>query len=465
MAEPARQLVPDGFDPEEIEEPVDEPQPDLDLVEQPEPDVYDIRPVIEKRQQQEAAQNQQPQTPSEAPPAQPTSENPELTARKQQKAQSEAERVKSGEQRLKKATNGTPEAAGSGTGKGSAANIAGAAMAGGNKEDRKERAKDAIKEQAKQEAKQYAKQIARQLAAQLKRAAVQFISKNPYAWAIIGIILLIIIIVVVIFVLFSFDGQGGKGPAQYPETALQQQQANFLLAISGDQIASDTAVKEVIDSELERYDRIIASANRFDPDLSAGAAAKKTEFDSKLTGILIEKAPERRKALRDQIRTEMQAFEATLPFGSWIAQLAEERVGQPNLQFCTITQKFGATATTACASFTSTVLYLAGVPNPIVPSVDEIWKNSALQIIVARPASASAGYYQANVGKLQRGDIIFWGDGACSPRGSKDFDHVGFYVGGDEAIDTSSSQEKVLKRPADKRDSCRVFNGARRYGR
>lgn len=381
--------------------------------------------------------------------------NERLERERKAKAQNEVERVKSGQQKIKKAT-GTPETAGK-TGD----NAAGGALGsvGGSPEDRKEAAKNI----AKEEAKQYAKRLAAQAGAAIKKWALEAVAAIGWPiWAIIGGVLIVVIIVVVIFVLFSFDGQGGKGPGEFPETALQQQQSNFLLAISGDKIAQDTAIKEVIDSELARYDRIKTNADTHSPELSAGIAAKKTELDSKLMAILVEQAVERRKILRDELQTGMNAFEATLPFGSWIVALAEERVGQPNLQFCSITD---AAAKVACASFTSTVMYLSGVPNPIEAGVDGIWRRPFYQTIADRPAVKSTDYYQQNVSKLRPGDIIFWGDGACSPEGSVLFDHVGFYIGNDEAIDTSSSEEKVLKRPAASRDDCRVFNGAKRYGR
>ncbi len=385
--------------------------------------------------------------------------NERLEQQKRAKAQSEVEKVKSGEQKLKKATS-TPTAGKSKFGEAAA----GAALSGGgDKEDRKERAKEALKEEAKQQAKQYAKQIARQAGATIKKAAVEAIAATSEFWVpALVIILIIIAIVAIIFVLFSFDGDGGKGPAQYPETALQRQHSNFLLAISGDKIASDVAVKEVIDSELERYDRIKTNADRFNPDLSTTIAAKKIELDGKLMGLLIEKSVDRRKVLRDQFQGEMRAFEATLPFGSWIAALAEERVGQPNLQFCSIT---GATAKVACASFTSTIMYLAGVPNAIVGNTTEVWNNSALKVVIDRSPAPTAGQYDP--AKLQPGDIIWWGNGSCSSvkYSGKLFDHVGFYVGNGMAIDTSSSRETVEKRSAPRRDSCRLFNGAKRYGR
>ncbi|MEX1051995.1 MAG: NlpC/P60 family protein [Patescibacteria group bacterium] len=502
MAEPARQLPDESIDPAADlndpdtayvngagpEEDLEDENPDPDALDQnPEQDnqpytkerheqnVNDIKDFFGKNEppdkasepnNEEAVNDKQtspgeesptpPEAPPVIPPPKPGEESsgeapkPESDSKNLEAATDAADKVKAGRGKFGKIINKAQQ--------GKRAVEAGKDI----KDNAKDYAKEVAKEEAKKAAKKYAKQLARQAGMAIKRAVVAFVADNPIAWAVIGIILLIIIIVVVIFVLFSFDGQGGKGPPQYPETALQKQQSNFLLAISGDKIASDTAVKEVIDAELARYDRVKTNADNFNPELTAGITAKKTELDTKLTGMLIEKVPERRKALRDQIQAEMAAFEATLPFGSWIAELAEKRVGQANLQFCSIT---GADAKVACASFTSTVLYLAGVPNPIVPSVDEIWRNSALQIVVDRPASASAAYYQANEAKLQPGDIIFWGNGACSPRGSVLFDHVGFYVGNGQAIDTSSSEEKVLKRSAASRDNCRVFNGARRYGR
>jgi len=495
MAEPARQL-PDDLDEELIDDPDVIDIRDQLAQEADDPDVIDIRdqlqnqdqPYTKERHEQnvndikeffgknepkeeakqpdkEGAKTDQPpatedakapppEAPPVTPPPKPGETEPAKTPADSQNveaASNAADKVKAGKGKFGQIMNKVQQ--------GKRAAEAGKDI----KENGKEYAKEVAKEEAKKAAKQYAKQIARQAGAAIKKAAVQLISKNPYFWAIVGgIILLIGIIVAVIFIIHALTGGGGKGPAQYPTTALQQQQATFLLAISDDEIAKDTIVKDVIDSELERYDRIITNTKEQSSNLTASAQAKKEEFAKKLDSILLEQDVKRRKQIRDDIRDQMTAFENTLPFGKWITKLATDRVGENNTSFCLITK---AAANVACASFTSTVLYLAGVPNAVVPSVDQVWRNSATQIVAPRPAGKSSNYYKDNLGKLRPGDIIFWGDGACSPKGSVLFDHVGFYVGNGQAVDTSSSEKIVKKRQADRRDSCRVFNGAKRYGR
>jgi|GEM_PF-3114516 len=303
-----------------------------------------------------------------------------------------------------------------------------------------------------------------QATAQALRAAakvgLQLLTKTPVGWIII-IILLVIIIIGAIFAIYGLGRDTGGGPPITPTSAQHVKQATLLSALSGDSIAKNEIVLEVVEAEKERYGRIKANADQLSPEFSEAIAAKQTEFGSRLDELVLEQDSSRRRELKNALETEMLAFENTLPFGKWIAKLAEERVGQPNVSFCTVT---GAGANVACASFVSTVLYLAGVPNAIVPLVDQIWHSPPLKTIVDRPSQKSASYYQENVGSLKAGDIIFWGDGACSPRGSVLFDHVGFYVGQDQAVDTSSSEKKVLKRSAESRGSCRVFNGAKRYG-
>jgi hypothetical protein len=494
MAEPARQL-PDDLDEELVNDPdvidirdqlaQDADDPDVidirdQLASQDQPytkerheqNVNDIKEFFGKNEPKEKTEdpNKQEEKPSQQPgegdvkPASP--EPPPVIPPPKAGESSEAAKPDTDNKNTESAANAAEKVK---AGKGKFGQIMNKAQQGKRaveagkdiKENSKEYAKEVAKEEAKKAAKQYAKQIARQAGAAIKKAAVQLATKNPWVLGALAIVLIVIIIVAVIFMLFSFNGSGGKGPGQYPETALQFQKANVALGLGGDDIGKDTVIKDVIDSQLARYDRMRSTASRFSPSLSSAIASQKVSLETKLKGMLAEKDLQRRKDLRDAIQKEMTAFEQTLPFGSWIAKLAEERVNQPNTQFCTIT---GADAKVACASFTSTVLYLAGVPNPIVGLVDDIWRNPDLKIVVARPVNKSGSYYASNVGKLKPGDIIFWGDGACSPAGSVLFDHVGFFVGNGQAIDTSSSQEKILKRPAADRGSCRVFNGAKRYG-
>jgi hypothetical protein len=339
-----------------------------------------------------------------------------------------------------------------------------AAAVGDIKENGVDYAKEIAKEKAKEAVKKAAKQAlnkAKQAAAKAVRQVATKLLANPYVLGAIGIILLVVIIIAVVFSFAGLGGQTGGGPAVAPSNDYQRSQATLLAALSGDTISQNKTVLKVQGDEKERYDRILKNAQAYNPTLADSITAKNQEFTAYWDQLLATNAKEARLEVLKKLRAEMAAFEATLPFGSWIAKLAEKSVGERTDTFCRITK---ADANVGCASFTSTILYDAGTPNPIVPAVDQIWRNTALRIIIDRPASKSSGYYQENVGKLKPGDIIFWGDGACSAGGSVLFDHVGFYVGDNQAVDTSSSAKMVMKRSAADRGSCRVFNGAKRYG-
>ena len=464
MAAPA--LLPEDFDPEEEDIELEEPEEVEEVIEydeEPEDqgEVIDARERFEElnkrreklKEQKEAKEQEQLRTDDSKKPPKQEPENPELKQKKDAKAQDAADRVKSGEKKFNKAAGEKATTQGEKAAAEQVGKVAGKEAAAAGRQGARQAARAAGKATAQ------ATKAATQAAA---KAVQAFIVDNPYAWAIIGIIVLVVVIVAVIFALFAFSGDSGNGPATYPSTALEEQRSNFLLALSGDKIAQDTVVKDVIESELERYDRIINNASRYNSSLTSQIQTKKAEFDTLLNSALAEQNSEVRLQILNDVESQMTTFDNTLPIGEWIAKIAEGKVGEPNLQFCSIT---GATAKVACASFTSTVMYLAGVPNAIVASVDEVWNSSSTRVIVPKAPTKSATYYQENSSKLQPGDIIFWGDGACSPKGSVIFDHVGFYLGNGKTADTSSSQEKVASRSADKIDSCRVFNGAKRYGK
>ncbi|MBI4948415.1 C40 family peptidase [Candidatus Berkelbacteria bacterium] len=324
--------------------------------------------------------------------------------------------------------------------------------------------RDNAKEKAQEKAKKEVAKIARQ---KIKQVIVQGLSKNPYVWGAIGIILLIILIIAIIFALYGLGGKAGKGPAIHPETAEQKEQATLLAALGGDKISNDKLVIDIINDEKERYQMIIDNAKKWSPQFSASATKKKDEFSAKLDLLLAEKDTKKRLEIKNELQDEMLKFEGTLPFGKWISEIAIGHKNVGSLNFCKIAKKATGVVvreTVACASFVSTVLWQAGVPNPIQASVDSIWKHSATRIVVDRPSTKSASYYKENELKLRAGDIIFWGNGACSPEGSVLFDHVGIYVGNGQAVDNSSSAKKILQRGAADRGSCRVFNGAKRYG-
>lgn len=460
----APQLLPEDFDVDELDEELEEPEEVEEEVEYEEPD--DDRSdrfdelkekgkekLKEKREQRKQAKEQK-KAESEKPPKQePKPDSPELKQKKLDNTKAQADKVKSGEQKLSKATGEKAAGQGGKAAAKTAGKAAGKEAAAAGKQGASAAAKAASKAAAQ------AVKVAAKAAAQAVRGAL--VATSEFWVPALIIILIVVVIIAFIFILFAYSGEGGKGPPIYPESGLQQQKSQFALALSGDQIAKDTVIKDVIESQLTRYDRIKNNTDSYDPSLSAGAATKRSEYETSLNSLLAEQDTEMRAVLLDAILADMAAYDKTLPFGKWITKLAKDRVGKPNLKFCGITD---APAALACASFTSTVLYLAGVPDAIQPSVDEIWKESIYETIVARQSPKSADTYDKYVSSLQPGDIIFWGDGKCSSGGSVLFDHVGFYIGDGRAIDTSSSAGKVLERSAAKRGDCRVFNGAKRYG-
>lgn len=312
-------------------------------------------------------------------------------------------------------------------------------------------------------AKKAAQQAAKAAGQAIKKIVLSLVEKNPYVWLAVGIILLVVIIVLLIVALFSFSGQGGKGYPQYPKTQAQQEQATLLAALSGDKIANDKVTKEVINDEKDRYQRIKANAAKYSPADSVAIEAKIKEFNPTLDTLLTTQAKTERLKIRDDLQKKMFEFEQTLPFGSWISQIALGHLKQGSLTFCVVT---GASANVACASFVSTVMWEAGVPNAIVPTTTQVWSNKSLQLIVDRPAAKSADTWSQNKDRLKPGDIIWWGDGTCSKTRyeGKLFDHVGIYVGDGEAVDNSSNKEQILKRGAESRSKCLLFNGAKRYG-
>ncbi|MEK7202012.1 MAG: CHAP domain-containing protein [Patescibacteria group bacterium] len=260
---------------------------------------------------------------------------------------------------------------------------------------------------------------------------------------------------------------GGKGSPQYPTTQAQTDQTTLVASIGGDFVLSGRKVTEkVLATEKERYDFVLKNVGATKPERVAEVRLKVKEILLTIESGINLSGEAKKKQLGEAI-SKIQALDSTLPFGEWIAKEAKDQVGQASGNFCTITKAGGRVA---CASFVSTVLQNAGIPNPIEAGVDGIWRRPFYKIVVSRPDIKSAGYYNQNKSKLQVGDIIFWGDGSCSKGGSVLFDHIGFYIGGDEAIDNSSGGKdgtpppQIRRRGAASRSSCIVFNGAKRYG-
>ncbi len=325
-------------------------------------------------------------------------------------------------------------------------------------EDIKAVAKEAVKQRAKQAAKDAAKRAAKAAGQALKKVVLQIATKNPIALAIIGIILVILIIVVILFVLFGLSGKdSGGGLPVYPSTQTQQEQATLLAALSGDAIANNKTVAEVIKDEKDRYGRIKANAQKYSNGDVAAIDQKIAEFTPLLDSLLSVADKAGKRAIQKDLMAKMLAFEGTLPFGQWITEIALTRVKDPNANFCKIT---GAGANVACASFTSTTLWDAGVPNAIVGTTTALWSNKSLRIVIDRAPTASNSRINESV--MRAGDVVWFGHG---DEGRKRyagalFDHVGIYIGKGEIVD-SSGDLVIKRRPL----TTHSFNGAKRYGK
>lgn len=317
----------------------------------------------------------------------------------------------------------------------------------------------AVKQVAKetaQAAKQVAKQAARATGAVIKKMAAGLIA-NPYILGALGILLLIIIVIVIVFSMFGFSRETGKGPAIYPNSTAQFQQATLLSALSGNKISNNKITKDVIDDEKSRYGRIKANAEKYSPDLIDSVAKKITEFTPLLDSLLATGDRAQREKIRDETEKSMFEFEKTLPFGKWIVEIAKTHVGEPTQDFCRIT---GASGKLACASFSSSTLWEAGVPNAIVSNTTALWSNKSLRTVIDRADTASNSRINENV--MKPGDVVWFGNGnkAQSRYAGALFDHVGIYIGDGQIIDSSSTTQKIMKRKL----TTHAFNGAKRYG-
>jgi len=281
--------------------------------------------------------------------------------------------------------------------------------------------------------------------------------EKGWRW-VVGIAGALILILAVVFGLL-----GGRGAPKYPTTPGEIGQTAIASALSGSPIYDSNVTQASADFDKKRY--AIVQKN---VDSDSSVSGRSAEVKVKIKEILdledqaVALHGDAKKTMVTLINSKTAGLDNSLPFGNWIARYALSQVNQPSQEYCQITH---AASSIACASFVTTALENAGAKIPINAAVDNVWRMKALRTIVDRPASRSEGYYSANKSHLQPGDIIFWGDGSCSAGGSVLFDHIGFYVGGDQAVDNSSSAHAIKKRQAAKRDNtCRFFNGAKRYG-
>jgi uncharacterized integral membrane protein len=420
---------------EEFDDTPEELVGQLNEQEESEPDLQQVWDEIRQRRSTES--------PTKTDPIEATKRQ-ELHQKELERSQQIADKVKTGKQVAQKTvTKGSEQAA-------TNAVKEQAVKAG-------ERSARAAARAAGEATKKAAKQAGKAIGQAIKKLVTQLLAKNPYVWLAVGIILLVIIIILIVVALASFSSNSGKGPARYPTSVSQQEQATLLSALSGDKIANDKTVKEVVEDEKDRYQRIKGNAQKHSADKVAAIDAKIVEFTPILDSLLKTSNKVERIKIRDDLQKKMLEFEGTLPFGTWIVANAKTHVGEPTGNFCRIT---GAPDKLACASFSSTTLWESGVPNAIVGTTTALWNNKVLRLVIDRAETASNE--RINEGVMRPGDIVWFGNGSRAQRryAGALFDHVGIYIGNGKIIDSSSQTTTIKERPL----TTHKFNGAKRYG-
>lgn len=376
---------------------------------------------------------------------------------KKQKVEEVKTRLKSGVQKLTKSP-ATPGAAGQLGAKGSKSTATGTG-------------RRAVAEGAKK-AGQAIAQGAKQVGKQLLAAGEKFVAANPEIWIPIGIILVIILIIGLVIAIFAFSRSSGGGPPNYPSTQVEKSQAGLLAAFSGDKLMQFSIVKDVVESETKRYEKI-AQLMQTNPGGAAittsSADVQKVQADLDQVKKLIT-AQDRAGttlALKSAIDNEKKV-EAGLPFGAWIATIAKG-FADPSSQYHQDTQvchivniKYTEinNGRRGCALIVSVALNLAAVPQDYVLATQTVWDNPIYSTVVARPAALNRDLAKNSLATLKPGDIVWWGNGSSNNNGSL-FNHIGIYIGNDQAVNNSSSKASVVITPLDRSDT--IFNGAKRY--
>lgn len=389
----------------------------------------------------------------EQPEERPGGVQPGLDELKRQKLEEIKTRLKGGEQKLSgPATKVEPKPAAATIEK--ATDTRGRARAAGQ----------AIKEGGK---------VAGQVLKQAGRVAVGFLKRNPVILGIVGVILLIFIIIAVIVSFYALSKQSGNASPNRPTTQVQKSQAGLLAAFAGDKLQQFKIVSAVVTSEQKRYETIATLMKTNPGGASIGATTAdldKVQADLKQVAVSI-KAQDRATAtlqLKNAI-TDEKATEAKLPFGTWIANIAlgfadANSPYHQDAQICQIADVSMATINNGrrgCGLAVSVILNKAGVPQSVVTTTQELWDNGAYSIVVPRPSALDHALAKNSLPNLKPGDIVWWGNGGGANYGGALFDHVGIYVGDDNAIANSSSSAAVKETTVDRTD--KIFNGAKRY--
>lgn len=266
----------------------------------------------------------------------------------------------------------------------------------------------------------------------------------------------------IVFPSILFALLAGKGLGEFPTTPGHQNQVLAAAYLGGDFLAGRQLTDKVVQAEKNRYQTVITRVKNSLPSRSDEVQLKITEITT-LMDQAVTLSGDPKKKLVSEIVSKVKSLDDSLPYGQWIADIAKSRVGDPNVNFCTRTK---AAASVACGSFVTETLQAAGVPIPLQASTLNVWRLTALKLVANRQPDATPGYFDQIKNSLQPGDIIWWGDGNCSSvsYSGKIFDHVGFYIGNGESVDTSSATSTVRKRGVHDRPTCWSVNGAKRYG-
>ncbi len=283
--------------------------------------------------------------------------------------------------------------------------------------------------------------------------------KNRYY--VVGIIAFLLLMPAMIFGLL-----GLRQVPQTPSTDLDRSQALLASAVAGGTLQQKIITKNSIGVERTRYQTISKLVATNSGGISQAEAQTKITAVNQLLDQ-IDKASNAgdratTKLLLPQLLSTEQLLESKLPFGDWITAEAKNALNKPSGNFCKIT---GAGERVGCASVVSIILNNAGVPIKPEASTINIWDEPFLTTVVSPLPNhgLDKNRGQQYLNQLKPGDIVWWGngikDGKLIYNGAL-FNHVGIYIGDDQAIANSSENHKVEQ---GKLNRSQGFNGAKRY--
>lgn len=299
------------------------------------------------------------------------------------------------------------------------------------------------------------------LAADIVISSALYIGKKYGGYIIVGLAVLLMMPVIVLSILFFKTGL-----SIFPSSGAEKTAASALATLAGSAKAGAELIVKVGEYNKDRLGRIQTTSSRIE-GISSPITQRIISDKKKIEALRGQYTAEKNTAQRIKLLKESQEIqkklEAELPFGKWVAQTAESRIGNSSDTFCRITK---AAATVGCASFVSMVLYDVGVPQEPTATTLDVWNNPRLVTVVARPNQLNRNLFQENKNNLHPGDIVWWGDGArarATRYSDAQFDHMGIYLGNGKVAENSSSKKRVVRSSIEK--SKQPFNGAKRYGK